>query len=47
MALVGHSAGGVYARAFAGLYDGQVAGLVLVDSSHEAQPAPADAGQRP
>jgi pimeloyl-ACP methyl ester carboxylesterase len=35
--LVGHSAGGVYARAFAGLYDSQVAGLVLVDSSHEAQ----------
>jgi pimeloyl-ACP methyl ester carboxylesterase len=35
--LAGHSAGGIYARAFAGLYDGQVAGLVLVDSSHEAQ----------
>lgn len=34
--LAGHSAGGVYARAFAGLYDAQVAGLVLVDSSHEA-----------
>lgn len=35
--LAGHSSGGVYARAFAGLYDGQVAGMVLVDSSHEAQ----------
>lgn len=35
--LVGHSSGGVYARAFAGLYDLQVAGMVLVDSSHEAQ----------
>jgi pimeloyl-ACP methyl ester carboxylesterase len=35
--LVGHSAGGVYVRAFAGMYDEEVAGLVLVDSSHEAQ----------
>jgi pimeloyl-ACP methyl ester carboxylesterase len=35
--LVGHSSGGVYARAFAGLYDAEVAGMVLVDSSHEAQ----------
>ncbi|HEY3957194.1 MAG TPA: alpha/beta fold hydrolase [Streptosporangiaceae bacterium] len=35
--LAGHSAGGTYARAFTGLYDGEVAGLVLVDSSHEAQ----------
>jgi pimeloyl-ACP methyl ester carboxylesterase len=35
--LAGHSAGGTYARAFAGLYDAEVAGLVLVDSSHEAQ----------
>jgi pimeloyl-ACP methyl ester carboxylesterase len=35
--LTGHSAGGIYARAFAGLYDSRVAGLVLVDSSHEAQ----------
>jgi pimeloyl-ACP methyl ester carboxylesterase len=34
--LAGHSAGGVYARMFAGLYDDQVAGLVLIDSSHEA-----------
>ena len=35
--LVGHSAGGVYVRAFAGLYSRQVAGMVLVDSAHEAQ----------
>jgi pimeloyl-ACP methyl ester carboxylesterase len=35
--LAGHSCGGFYARVFAGLYDGQVAGMVLVDSSHEAQ----------
>jgi pimeloyl-ACP methyl ester carboxylesterase len=35
--LAGHSYGGVCTRAFAGLYDGRVAGLVLVDSSHEAQ----------
>jgi pimeloyl-ACP methyl ester carboxylesterase len=35
--LVGHSFGGVCVRAFAGLYDGEVAGMVLVDSSHEAQ----------
>ena len=34
--LTGHSAGGIYVRAFAGLYDGRVAGMVLVDSSHEA-----------
>ena len=34
--LAAHSAGGLYARMFAGLYDDQVAGLVLVDSSHEA-----------
>lgn len=35
--LTGHSCGGLYARVFAGLYDSQAAGLVLVDSSHEAQ----------
>jgi pimeloyl-ACP methyl ester carboxylesterase len=35
--LVGHSAGGLYVRAYAGLHDEEVAGLVLVDSSHEAQ----------
>ncbi|MEY9835783.1 alpha/beta fold hydrolase [Streptacidiphilus sp. EB103A] len=37
--LVGHSVGGVFVRAFAGLYPDEVAGLVLVDSSHEAQRA--------
>lgn len=35
--LIGHSAGGVCVRAFAGLYAAEVAGMVLVDSSHEAQ----------
>jgi pimeloyl-ACP methyl ester carboxylesterase len=35
--LVGHSAGGLYVRAFAALYREQVAGMVLIDSSHEAQ----------
>ena len=35
--LVGHSAGGVFVRAFASLYPDEVAGLVLVDSAHEAQ----------
>jgi pimeloyl-ACP methyl ester carboxylesterase len=34
--LAAHSAGGFYVRMFARLYDDQVAGLVLVDSSHEA-----------
>lgn len=35
--LVGHSIGGVYARAFAQRYSEDVAGLVLVDSAHENQ----------
>ncbi|TMR98334.1 alpha/beta fold hydrolase [Nonomuraea basaltis] len=35
--LVGHSAGGVHTRAFTGLYDTEVAGMVLVDSSTEGQ----------
>lgn len=35
--LVGHSHGGVCVRAFAGLYAGEVAGMVLADSAHEAQ----------
>lgn len=35
--LVGHSAGGLYVRAFASLYPDEVAGMVLVDSSHENQ----------
>jgi pimeloyl-ACP methyl ester carboxylesterase len=33
--LVGHSLGGIYVRAFAGLYPDEVAGIVLIDSSHE------------
>jgi len=35
--VVGHSAGGVYVRTYASLYPTEVAGLVLVDSSHEGQ----------
>ena len=35
--LVGHSIGGIYIRKFDELYDSQVAGMVLVDSSHEEQ----------
>jgi pimeloyl-ACP methyl ester carboxylesterase len=34
--LAAHSAGGLYVRTFARLYDDRVGGLVLVDSSHEA-----------
>jgi pimeloyl-ACP methyl ester carboxylesterase len=33
LVLVGHSAGGLYARAFAGMFPGEVAGMILVDSS--------------
>jgi pimeloyl-ACP methyl ester carboxylesterase len=35
--LVGHSIGGVYLRAFAARHLDRVAGMVLVDSSHEGQ----------
>lgn len=35
--LLGHSMGGIYARRFAVRYPGAVAGMVLVDSSHENQ----------
>jgi pimeloyl-ACP methyl ester carboxylesterase len=35
--LVGHSMGGLYVRTFAGLYPSDVAGLVLVDGTHERQ----------
>jgi len=35
--LIGHSMGGVYARAFAARHMDRVAGMVLVDSSHEGQ----------
>jgi pimeloyl-ACP methyl ester carboxylesterase len=37
LVLVGHSIGGVYARAFATRHMSRVAGMVLVDSSHEGQ----------
>lgn len=35
--LVGHSIGGLYARAYDEHHDAQVAGMVLIDSSHEEQ----------
>jgi len=35
--LVGHSVGGVIARRLAACYPGTVAGMVLIDSSHEQQ----------
>ena len=35
--LVGHSLGGLYVRLYAGRYPDEVAGLVLVDPSHEDQ----------
>jgi pimeloyl-ACP methyl ester carboxylesterase len=35
--LVGHSTGGLFARLYASQYPDQVAGLVLVDASHELQ----------
>jgi pimeloyl-ACP methyl ester carboxylesterase len=35
--VVGHSLGGIIARRFAARYPGDMAGLVLVDSSHEDQ----------
>lgn len=38
--LVGHSFGGFNVRVFNGLYPDEVAGMVLVDSSHENQQAP-------
>ena len=35
--LVGHSAGGIYVRAYAAAHLDRVAGMVLVESSHEGQ----------
>lgn len=35
--LIGHSIGGFNVRLFAGLYPNEVAGMVLVDSSHPDQ----------
>lgn len=37
LVLAGHSLGGIYLRAYAALHLDRVAGMVLVDSSHEAQ----------
>jgi pimeloyl-ACP methyl ester carboxylesterase len=44
--LAGHSYGGLIARVFAHRYPGKVAGIVLVDSSHEDMEAPAVIGVR-
>jgi pimeloyl-ACP methyl ester carboxylesterase len=35
--LIGHSLGGIYVRAYAAMYGEDVAGMVLVESSHEGQ----------
>jgi pimeloyl-ACP methyl ester carboxylesterase len=35
--LVGHSLGGLFVREFAGMYPDEVAGMVLVDPTHEAE----------
>jgi pimeloyl-ACP methyl ester carboxylesterase len=35
--LVGHSVGGMYVRQYAAQYPGDVAGMVLIESSHEGQ----------
>lgn len=37
LVLVGHSIGGIYMRAYAAAYRNEVAGMVLVESSHEDQ----------
>jgi pimeloyl-ACP methyl ester carboxylesterase len=37
LVLVGHSIGGIYLRTYAALHMDRVAGMVLVDSSHETQ----------
>jgi pimeloyl-ACP methyl ester carboxylesterase len=42
LVLAGHSAGGLYVRAYAVAHPGRVAGVVLVDSSHEGQRAVLD-----
>jgi len=39
LVLVGHSIGGLFAREFADLFPQQVAGMVLIDPSHEDFPA--------
>lgn len=35
--LVGHSMGGIFSRAYASIYPGDVAGLTLIDASHPEQ----------
>jgi pimeloyl-ACP methyl ester carboxylesterase len=37
LVLVGHSAGGIYVRAYAAAHLDRVAGMILVESSHEGQ----------
>jgi pimeloyl-ACP methyl ester carboxylesterase len=37
LVLVGFSVGGLYTRKYAALYPGEVAGMVLIESSHEGQ----------
>lgn len=43
LVLVGHSLGGINVRMYASMYPREVAGMVLVDSTHEEQGARADA----
>ncbi len=45
--LVGHSLGGIIVRQYAAAYPEEVAGLVLVDASHEEQNARFEAALRP
>jgi len=40
LVLAGHSLGGLFARHYAALYPAEIAGMVLVDSSHEDQDKP-------
>jgi pimeloyl-ACP methyl ester carboxylesterase len=40
LVLVGHSLGGLYARHYAATYPAEIAGMVLVDSTHEDQDKP-------
>ena len=42
LVLAGHSAGGIYVRAYAAAHPDRVAGMVLIDSSHESQRAVLD-----
>jgi pimeloyl-ACP methyl ester carboxylesterase len=40
LVLAGHSLGGLFARHYAAMYPAEIAGMVLVDSSHEDQDKP-------